>query len=505
MKLTVASVLALPPLDSAGARVLSAHENLTREVRWVHASELPDIAQFLSGGQLLLTAGLGMGRDEQSQRAYINAVARAGAAALVIEESGRAFDTVPTAAIDEAAALHLPVIALRTEVPFARVSAAVHEVLTQMRVHVLTREREIEAAFSSLLLDGADYLTIARELSRHTGTSVVLENILHHVMAYVGKSNATNRIVDTWDHHSRELHRDDDDCFRRPVMMRGQPWGWIHLLGDSERVVGELDHFAVERAATTIAISLLTDRTREATDDQRSTTLITRLMLGDLTGTEFCSRARELGYRLTAEPLVVLVVNRVPEDEQITVPFISADLGDYMLLIVPEPSMSGAAISAVISAATSGGGISRTVTPEYLAAALTQAQSAATVARSLAHTPVLQFDDLGVERVLVSLGEGPELANYVQDELGPLLSWDSTAANPLMPTLRAFLDSDGRKSDAAAALYIQRRTLYNRLDRISSLLHRSLDEPATRQRLLLAVKGLDLLHNTPRSRPHRSR
>lgn len=507
MVFTVATALELEIFRGAEVRVLTGAEHLHREVRWVHASELGDIARYLSGGELLLTAGTGFGPTAAAQRAYIASIAEAGAAALVVEESGRVFDAVPAAAVEEAAQRNLPVVALGREVPFAGVSAQVHEVLTQMRVQVLTREREIEAAFSDLLLDGADYLSIVRELARSTGVSVVLENIVHQVMAYVGRSPETNRIVDDWAVHSRELHADDGaGCFRRTVLMRGQPWGWIHLLTGAADA-GELDRFAVERAAATVAISLLTDRTREARDDQRSTALITRLMLGDLTGTEFGDRARGLGYNLGADRVVVLVLNNAGRgtgtESRPAVPHISAHLGDYSLAVLPESGLRGSAVRAAVAGAEHGGGISRAVPVENLPTAVTQAQSAATVSRSLPGHPVTRFDELGVERILVALSQGPELASFVEDELGPVLDADATSANPLMPTLRAYLEADGRKSDAATRLFIQRRTLYNRLDRLSALLERSLDEPATRQRLLLAVKGLDLLQNDPSSRYRR--
>lgn len=504
MILTVASVLELEPFEGSGARVVTGEDHLSREVRWVHASELADIAQYLSGGELLLTAGTGLGWTEESQRRYIREIATAGAAALVVEESGRIFDAVPEAAIDEASKVDLPLVALSREIPFAQVSAKVHEVLTQIRVHILTREREIEASFSELLIQGADHLGIARELAKVTGCSVVLENIVHQVMAYVGKSAAANHIVDNWAVHSRETHHDDDEsCIRRTVTMRGQQWGWIHLLSDGEAPFGEIDRFAVERAAGTVAASLLTDRTKEARDDQRSTALITRLMLGDLTGAAFAERARQIGYRLSGDNVVVLVINndgRAPGEGRPTLPYISAHLGDYTLVVIPEQALNSTEVRSALAEASAGGGISRAVKVDDISVALTQAQSAATVARSLANYPVLRFDELGVERILVALGQGPELANFVRDELGPILTWDASTANPLMPTLRAFLDCDGRKSDAAAKLFIQRRTLYNRLDRLSTLLQRSLDEPATRQRLLLAVKGLDLLESDPRSR-----
>jgi purine catabolism regulator len=105
----------------------------------------------------------------------------------------------------------------------------------------------------------------------------------------------------------------------------------------------------------------------------------------------------------------------------------------------------------------------------------------------------LRFDELGVERLLVALAPGPELASYVQDELGPLLAVDAKTQNPLLPTLKEYLAVGGNKTEAAQRLFVQRRTLYHRLDRISAILGRSLEDPTTQQSLLLAVRALDLL------------
>src|SRR5205085_1337224 len=115
---------------------------------------------------------------------------------------------------------------------------------------------------------------------------------------------------------------------------------------------------------------------------------------------------------------------------------------------------------------------------------------------------LVRFEELGVLRLLMAVPD-TELAGYVEDELSPILTHDASSSNPLLPTLRAFLDCDGRKSDAAQKLFVQRRTLYYRLDRIGTMLHRSLDLPETRHRLLFAVRGLDLL--AQRSPGYRSR
>jgi purine catabolism regulator len=111
---------------------------------------------------------------------------------------------------------------------------------------------------------------------------------------------------------------------------------------------------------------------------------------------------------------------------------------------------------------------------------------------------VHRFDDLGVLRLLASLAGGPELARYIEDELGAVLKHDAKSANPLLPTLRTYLACDGNKSQTANELFVQRRTLYYRLDRITHLLGRSLDDPDTRQALVFAVRGHDLLQRNAR-------
>ncbi|MGC0366928.1 purine catabolism regulator [Rhodococcus sp. 27YEA15] len=501
MDFTVSDALELELLKKAGARILTGHENLDREVRWVHSSEISDISRFLSGGEVLLTAGLGMGNTAALQKVFVRAISRAGASALVIEESGRVFDRVPDAVIEEGTACGLPIVALSHEVSFAGVSAQVHEILTNIRLGALTREREVESTFSELLLMGADSVAIVQTLSTLTGCAVVLENIAHRVTAYAGHLDGPE--IEEWGRHARGLHSDAATCTRRPVLMRGQPWGWIHVLTDPN-----IDRsgvvFAVERGAAAVAISLLTDHSRKARDDQRNTSLITRLLLGDLTGVEFVDKASHLGYRLGSGSLVVAVANREHLDESPTstpmrrrddVSVISADLGEYTVAVTSAHTNRNDLIS-YLGDSTRGGGVSRSVTSQMLPIAVTQAKSAAAVARSLPARPVLDFDDLGVERLLVALAQGPELASYVEDEIGPLLTKDAQSSTPLLPTLRTYLEMDGRKTEAAESLFIQRRTLYNRLSRIASILGKSLDDAATRQSLLLAVKGLDLLEGS---------
>jgi len=509
--LTVSGALELEIFRRADAQVVAGHDHLDRVVRWVHAAEIPDIAKFLTGGEILLTAGLGLGSTEAQQRDYVRSLARAEIAVLVVELSGRMFTSMPTTVIEEADACGLPVVAI-SEIPFVEVSAQVQGTISDLRVAELLQDEVISEAFTELLLHGSDYLTIVAELADRIGHAVVLEDSAHVVLAYSGRSEFADTELSEWSAHSRLSHTEADGaegglgCTRRPVVLRGELWGRIHVLHGPTPLQSSAN-YATGRAAAAVAITLLGERVSGARQSQRHGALINRLMLGDVTGAEFVQGALKLGRDMRNREFVVVVtggeVKGRPFGEAelaasldaIRAPWIAADTGESALAVIGvRPSAGDTAVVDAVGRTGARVGISRVVPANQLLTAVQQARDAfASTGRAGGADRLARFDDLGVLRLLILLAQGPELANYVEDELGKLLSHDAASNNPMLPTLRAILDSDGRKTDAAKSLHVQRRTLYYRMERIESLLDCSLAEPETRQRLLLAIRGLDLL------------
>lgn len=521
--LTVRSALDLEVFHRTRTTVLAGVRNLDREVRWVHTGEIPDIGEYLSGGEMLLTAGLGMGRTADRQQSFVRQVAAAGAAVLVVELSGRAFSSMPPAVVEESERQGLPLVGLQHEIPFVDVSAQIHELLVNLRTKELTSEEAIGHAFIDLLLADTDYVALSDELARRTRRPVVLEDITHQIMSYAGPTEEADDIVVNWDQHSRVLHEldlmspgevswsiaaerfcdaDSVNCSRRPVVVRGECWGWLHLLHDGA-MPSAADIFALHRAAAAIAISLLSDREAGARAALRQGALISRLMLGDLAGEEFVARALGLGRDLHGRMLIVCVSakdNGFGASEMAALlagaefPAVVADIGDDVLAVVGLRSDVDSEVHTAISEHDIRAGLSRVVFAGQLQIAVQQAQVSAAAAKTVrVGSNVLRFDELGVLRLLVTLAQGPELAQYVEDELGSLLAHDAGTTTPLLPTLRAYIQCDGNKSRAAELLFVQRRTLYYRLARIERLLHASLGDMERRLRLLLAVRGLDLL------------
>ena len=521
MAITVEAALRLEVFSRVAMKVYAGQGNLGRAIRWVHPTEIPDIASFLRGGEMLLTAGLGIGSAPERQRQYITEIADAQAAVLIVELSGRVFDSMPPVLVEAARERDFPLVGLDGELPFVEVSAQVHASIVDQRVLDLSAYERLNAAFMQLLLAGRDHVAFTDALANEVGHPVVLEDAARQVVAYSGASTDGDQVLSEWQHHSRIEHDsgtsvannadEAPNCTRRAVILRGERWGWLHVVHGGQPIAGTAG-YAVDRATDGIAIALLGARESGAKSAHRQNALVSRLLLGDISGEDFVERALRIGRDLRNQPLVAVFVCRESPAgptsyaavEELCrrshVPAVVADLGEHTLAIMGlKRAGSERQVVTALSAVHVRAGISRPVTASQLPTAVEQARSAASVAAARPDNAVHRFDDLGVLRLLASLTKGPELARYIEDELGPLLKHDAKAtANPLLPTLRTYLSCDGNKSEAAQLLFVQRRTLYYRLERIASVLGRSLDDADTRQALNLALRGYDLLQRQNR-------
>lgn len=123
MTITVRELVSLPNLRSW---VLSGSGGLDREVSWAHVSEMPDPTAWLEAGDLVMTTGLGIPEGAEAQRAYVERLADAGLAGLMIGHRMRAPEL--TEALIRVADEHaFPVLLTSYEVPFASVSRVVAE------------------------------------------------------------------------------------------------------------------------------------------------------------------------------------------------------------------------------------------------------------------------------------------------------------------------------------------------------------------------------------------
>ena len=84
--------------------------------------------------------------------------------------------------------------------------------------------------------------------------------------------------------------------------------------------------------------------------------------------------------------------------------------------------------------------------------------------------PLAEFKSMGLERLMAPLARSHWLASFCDSMLEPLREFDDKHAAELLPTLRAYVASEGDAAAAAVLLHIHKNTVHYRLSQIKTLL-----------------------------------
>ncbi|MFI9175484.1 PucR family transcriptional regulator [Streptomyces lincolnensis] len=395
--LTLREVLALDPVRAAEPELLAGEGALDRPVRWVHSSEVYEGANFLDGGELLLTNGFGLtDADEAVRRRYVRELAARGAAGLAVE-IGRSLPSMPAEVTDEARRLELPLLSLHRVVPFVRITEAANRAI------------------------------VARGLS--------------------GRS-----VVRPWgDDHTAALLADlaDRAALNQPEVEARAALAGFHP-GPGARLIGVSLHGTRDVSTVDRAVRLLGGPgvLRAAFPGD---VLALLALTGNRPGDPV--RAVQDAFRTAAEAGLTVAVGHA----------VAADTGWLRW-------------------------------SETLRAARTSLELALTVPAAEPGAPggplVTSSRALALERELTRGGvdaNRERLAGLVQHALGPLLAWEAAHPSDLVRTLEVHLRNGCSPTRTATLLHIGRQSLYQRLERIESLLGLEIDDPDLLGELLAAA------------------
>lgn len=121
MSMRINDLLRAPQLCT---RLVSGGSGCDNVVAWAHVCELADPAQWLSAQDLLMTTGIGIPLDYQAQFDYVQRLANAGLAGIMIGENPHA-PTELSGLFDSSERFGFPVLMTAYGVPFTAVARAV--------------------------------------------------------------------------------------------------------------------------------------------------------------------------------------------------------------------------------------------------------------------------------------------------------------------------------------------------------------------------------------------
>src|SRR3954452_11739699 len=293
--------------------LLAGDDAADAPVRWVHISELGDPTPWLSGGELLLTTGMGM-QDAADARAYLDRLAEHGLAGLGFG-LGFGHAEVPGALLEAARARGFPVFAVPYELPFLAVTERAFAQLVNEQYAVLRRSIAALERLQRIVLSEEGLDAIAGALSALIGGGALIfdgrgDLLARHTFRRELDDEAASAIA-------REIHeraRNGDvrahaphhaelagralalPVAAAPAARRGIPQAWLLAVKDTGGL-SDFDRLLLHQAVTVVALELLRRRVADTTERRLAGDLLSEVVGGTLAGPELARRLEPFGLR----------------------------------------------------------------------------------------------------------------------------------------------------------------------------------------------------------------
>lgn len=458
----------------------------TTQLRWVHSSEILDIAPLLDGGELLLTGGEALSLASEERRiTYIRQLAERGVAALAIE-TGAALASLPSAMVSAAEAAGLPLIELRKVVPFVGVMQAINSTLVDESVSQLRRADEASHAMAVELAHGGSLDRILAVLAGIIRAEVTLASLTGATLASAtpGYDEAAA---------SPTAGQEDARLIHIDVPVRGILAAQLSLrvpAGEDEN----LARTAGKRSVDILALAMM-QRMSPGLREVAGAALIRAIDSGSQPW-----RLQQLASAAGIPASVPLVAIVVRSDT-------SQQLRTAVEQLLARTSQSHATYvdNAELLAVAGLGGGSPEESRRRLLAGLLELPAIATTSAAVgpavagisdapwslseakltlelaaspqpsrpeaggAHHSVVDAEVFAVERLAVQSLDPYQRRNFVRQQLGALLDYDAQRNSRLLDTLATWLDCGCNTAHAARELHLERQSMHQRLRRIFEL------------------------------------
>ncbi|HWI48425.1 MAG TPA: PucR family transcriptional regulator [Rummeliibacillus sp.] len=535
--LTVRDILKRKTFESA--KVVAGFNGLNRQVKWSHILEVNELASLINGGELILTTGVGLQTNLEAQLNYLQNLIDKNAACICIE-IGSYFRDIPIELINLAEKHNFPIIIFDTIVKFVDITQDLHTFFINHHHQLLYQLDLLSKKFIDFSLTPNGILKILQELHRYFNTGVLFVSDDSKSYYYPSEIKNVEPLIRNYLDYSMSTSENhtitviNKTYALMPIKGFGQIWGFL-CLQVQQSILNEFVFLILDRAALAIAQILSRNRTIQERKQNKEDELIQNLAKGleydpEDVQTYLPSLTRNMYFRIFIikfrfpkttfgeEELEEIKLQRsmfirtifkrlgfIPavSSSRTTITIIASfiagehlknDTGRFTQVIERiESTKQGG----YLDGATCSFGISRVynkilhVKDGYYEASEVLKMQEEKICTSYF------YQDLGVNRLLLLLKNNMQLHSYVNDYLKDVLSHDQKHDNDLFNTLRVYLECNGVKNETAERLFIVRQTLYNRLEKLETLLGKNFMEPSNRLALEVAIKAYRLISKHP--------
>lgn len=531
-----------------GARVLAGSRGMSRRITKVNVMEVPDILEWVSEGELLITAAYSIKDNIEILLELIPKLNDKGVAALGIKV-GRYVKNLPEDIIELAEELGFPIL----ELPFCTshteiISSILTEVIND-QMNLLKRIDKFNSEMMDIVIKGGSLKEISHKLYESIGNSVAIyENVYNKwdllcplecregmeelLLNHIGKHTCSQNSTFTDEINNVLVER-----VVIPIIIEKVQRGFIFVWLDHKKL-SPLENMFIESYVHIIALEVVKSLALYNIENNYKQEFIDDLISGNSKRMErACERAKSFRFKrdlkysvvtillkevynskgLTLKDmneiqeyisyLMYLIAKHAPVKENI----IFTDKSDRIIILygcerhrtavdikseimgfcnkIMNDALRKLKVSSLIA------GIGRV--SEGLDKLEESYNQSKLIVESLWESmpgKVLHYDDAGLYRILCHEALQNELEKFCQEMIRPLIDYDKENNAELIRTLRAYFKYDGNVKRISEKMYVHYNTILYRLQKIKDITGLNLEDSDTRLSLQIALKTVELLN-----------
>jgi PucR family transcriptional regulator, purine catabolism regulatory protein len=548
MPVTVGQILQLPVLKDA--RLLAGGEGLDRKVSSVTVGEVPDIADWLSGGEMVLSTMFAFKGDLDRQREFCRRVMMAGASALFVKTT-RFVENMPADIIELAEKRKFPIVEVPQGLRWTRLMQDATEVIINRQASQLEQSQAIHRSLLGIVIRGGGWQDLVEEASRllekpvfvldvslellaaSSGLPLPAPTLVEHLQRPEVRSRFSSLAMG--DRLFRLAEEGLPSMFALPIVASHKRLGYLCAVTEAAEP-SAMETLVLEHSATIAALEMAQDRVRFETEVRLKGDFVDDVITGgERAGDSLLRRGAFLGCDLGQGSAVLLLGvdefggtaprKNLGEDElESAIERFFTQVSRYVSAKEPSSlaSLKSGQIVIFVCGKTAGdpdglrklaqviqdlgrsagrlsvsAGISDFVTdPAQMDRGYQEALVSLKVGRKLQGAgALLHFHDVGTYRLLLDIWERDpgQIRSLYDETIGLVDRYDQTNGTQLVQTLAVFFKHDESLTQTAAELYAHRHTIRYRLEKIAEISGLSVFQTEHKERLGLGLKARSLL------------
>lgn len=548
MPVTVGQILELDVLKDA--RLLAGETGLDRRVTSVTVGEVPDIADWLSGGELVLSTMFAVKGDLEHQREFCKTVMMADAAALMVKTT-RFVESIPPDIIELADKRKFPIVEVPQNLRWTRLMQDATEVIINRQASQLEQSRAIHQNLLGVVIRGGDWQELAVEASRLIERPVVILDTSLEVLAaspglpldraelassLQGPGIRERFIAPVGSQKPLRIQEDSvPPMFALPIVASHERLGYVCVLTEADDLSAN-EVMILEHSATIAALEMAQDRVRFETEVRLKGDFVDDVINGvERGGDSLIRRGTFLGCDLSQGAAVVLLgvdeidglisrrgVDRDEVDARVEQFFsqcsryvsrseasslVSLKSGRVVVFVCGATAHDADAqrrlaatlqelgrTTADLSISVGMGGFAPYAS--QMDRGYQEALVALKVGRKLEGPgSTMHFYDVGTYRLLFDIWERDpgEIRALYEDTVGPVDQYDEENGTQLVKTLMVYFKNNESLTETAAQLFAHRHTIRYRLEKVAEISGLNPFETEHKERLGLGLKARSLL------------